>query len=61
MNGGTVMKRLKNFSKILLVAAIIGIIGLPFALLSQSPSSGSRDADFDRVIQGNARHFIDEG
>ena len=55
------MKRLKNFSKILLVAAIIGIIGLPFALLSQSPSSGSRDADFDRVIQGNARHFIDEG
>src|SRR5262249_54798008 len=61
MNGGTVMKRLKNFSNIVLLAAVVGIIGLPLAMMSQGPESGAGDSDFDRVIQQNARRLIDEG
>ena len=53
------MKGAKGTSKILLIAAIAGICGLPFAIMSQSTNSSNRD--FDRVIQSNARNFIEDG
>ena len=53
------MRNVKGMSKILLIAAIAGICGLPLAIMSQSTNSGHRD--FDRVIQSNARNFIEDG
>ena len=53
------MRNAKGMSKILLIAAIAGICGLPLAIMSQSTNSGNRD--FDRVIQSNARNFIEDG
>ena len=53
------MRNVKGMSKILLIAAIAGICGLPLAIMSQSTNSGNRD--FDRVIQSNARNFIEDG
>jgi len=53
------MRNVKGMSKILLIAAIAGICGLPLAIMSQSTNSGNRD--FDRAIQSNARNFIEGG
>src|SRR5215813_2697858 len=53
------MRNVKGMSKMLLIAAIAGICGLPLAIMSQSTNSGNRD--FDRVIQSNARNFIEDG
>ncbi|MGH9338574.1 MAG: hypothetical protein ACRD1R_03055 [Acidobacteriota bacterium] len=55
------MKNLKGISKIFLIAAIAGILGLPFAIMSQSTNSGTRDRDFDGVIQKNARELLEQG
>jgi hypothetical protein len=55
------MKGAKGTSKILLLAAIAVICGLPFAIMSQSTNSSSRNHGFDRVIQSNARDLIEDG
>jgi hypothetical protein len=55
------MKGAKGTSRILLIAAIAIICGLPFAIMSQSTNSGSRNHGFDRVIQSNARDLIEDG
>jgi hypothetical protein len=55
------MKPVKGASKILLIAAIVTIAGLPFAVMSQSSNSSSRNRDFDRVIRANARDLMEEG
>src|SRR5262245_14639241 len=55
------MKDVKGMSKIFLIAAIVGICGLPFAIMSQSWNSGRRNRDVDGVIQRNAREFMEQG
>jgi hypothetical protein len=54
------MKKIKGTS-ILLIAAIVIICGLPFAIMSQSPNSHPDNQDFDDVIQRNARALIQQG
>jgi len=53
------MKNVNGVSRMFLVATIGILCGLPLAILSQSRSS--TDRDFDRVIQRNARDFIEQG
>ena len=55
------MKDLKGISRIFLIAAIVSICGLPFAILSQTSNSSRDNRDFDRVIQRNAREFMEQG
>src|SRR5262245_36569169 len=55
------MRGAPGTSKIILIAAIAGICGLPFAIMSQSTNSRPGNPDFDRVIQSNAHDFIEEG
>src|SRR6187200_2171360 len=55
------MKGVKGMPKLLLIASIAVICGLPFAIMSQSTNSGSRNHSFDRVIQSNARDLIEDG
>jgi len=55
------MKDVRNMSRIILIAAIASICGLPFAIMSQSRNSSSSTSDFDGLIQRNAREFMEEG
>jgi hypothetical protein len=55
------MKGVRGTSKILLFAGIAAICGLPFAIMSQSTNSGSRNHSFDGVIQSNAQDLIEDG
>src|SRR5215475_6320289 len=55
------MRGAPGTAKIILIAAIAGVCGLPFAIMSQSTNSGPGNADFDRVIQSNAHDFIEQG
>lgn len=55
------MPNMKTISRIFLVAAIPLIFGLPFAIMSQSNNSNEGRKDFDRVIQRNARDFMEQG
>ena len=57
----TIMKHLKNISRVFLIATLAGVCGLPLAIMSQSSNSGPHNRDFDGVIQRNARDFMEQG
>jgi hypothetical protein len=55
------MKNVKRMSRIFLIAAIVSICGLPFAIKSQNRNAGPGDRGFDDVIQRNAREYMEQG
>jgi hypothetical protein len=56
-----IMKNVKGMSRIFLIAALVSICGLPFAIMSQNRIAGPANRDFDDVIQRNAREFMEQG
>jgi cytochrome c5 len=61
VGGGKIMKNVRGVSGIFLIAAIVSICGLPFAIMSQNRNAGPANRDFDDVIQRNAREFMEQG
>jgi hypothetical protein len=60
INGGKIMRK-RTISRIFVIATLVSVLGLPFAIVSQHSSSGEAERYFDRLIQKNARDLMEEG
>jgi hypothetical protein len=55
------MKDKRRMSNVTLIAAVLGLCGLPLVIMSQNNSSARGGRDFDEVIQSNSREFMEQG